>query len=77
MGLETFQLEALKYKLLPEAQEINIHSLNSSPDIPRSSAIHEVSFSHFAKSKLSGRSVSFWEWFYNLMKLVEKYASRE
>jgi len=77
-GFDTIQLEALKHKLLPES--LDDGSENSSPDCPeasQSSAIPQVSFNQFVKSKLRGRSFSFWEWFYNLMSLVKKYASLE
>jgi len=69
-GLEPFQLEALKYKLLPEVQ---YHSATAALD---GSAVHEISFNRFSKSTLSGCPFSFWEWFYSSMKLIEKHALR-
>jgi len=75
-GFDSVQLEALKHRLLPEAHE-NTDSASTSQETSQSSAIHDVSFNQFVKSKLSGGSFSFWEWFFNLLELVERYASLE
>jgi len=72
-GLETFQIEALKNKLLHEAQ----YGHSPSGDT-ESSALNEVSFDRLSKSVLTdGYRFSFWEWFYASMKLIKKHALRE